>query len=82
MEPTLRNRSIVLASSIPYLFLNPSISDIIVFQRGEKTFIKRIQKIENGRYFLVGDNQNDSMDSRKFGWIHGKQIVGKVILKL
>ncbi|WP_084673225.1 S26 family signal peptidase [Paenibacillus sp. HW567] len=31
------------------------------------------------QYFVIGDNYNDSLDSRIFGTISKEQIVGKII---
>ncbi len=84
MEPTLRENDLILISNIPYLFKKPKINDIVAFKiKKEKTiFIKRIKRIENSRYFVYGDNKNDSYDSGKFGEITEKQIMGKLIYKL
>jgi len=79
MEPALRQGQSVLASSIPYLVSKPKIGDIIFFKKDEKIFIKRVSKIDGDKYFVAGDNQKDSMDSRKFGWINKSDILGKVI---
>ncbi len=78
MEPTIKDGSIVLASSIPYFFSKPAIDDIVVYHNKNKTiFVKRIKKKDHEKYFLVGDNEKDSLDSRKLGWIDRKDIVGK-----
>lgn len=80
MEPTLLNGSIVLVSSIPYLVNKPKIGDIVAFRLNRKVLIKRIVKInKEEKYFVKGDNEKDSFDSAKFGWIKKKEIVGKVI---
>lgn len=36
-------------------------------------------KVEPGRYFVLGDHREESVDSRTFGTIAAKQIKGKVI---
>ncbi len=82
MEPTFLNGSFLLVSSIPYLLIKPKVGDIIAFKKDDKIFIKRIVKINGEKYFVKGDNKNDSLDSRKFGWIEKKEIVGKVIAKI
>lgn len=79
MEPAILQGQTVLVSSIPYLFSKPKSGDIVAFKREEKIFIKRIARIEGQKYFITGDNKNDSMDSRKFGWISRKAIIGKII---
>ena len=81
MEPTLIEGQTVLVSNIPYLFSKPKIDEIITFKK-KKIFVKRIFKINGKKYFVKGDNEKDSFDSRKLGWINKKEIVGKVIFKL
>jgi len=82
MQPTLENGDLVLASSLPYLFKNPKTNDIVTFkEKTGKVLIKRITKIENGRYYVVGDNKYDSLDSRVLGNIKKSEILGKVIYK-
>ncbi len=78
MEPGIRNGSFVLATSIYYLFFGPKIKDIVVFKNNSKLIIKRITKIEKEKYFLEGDNKNDSKD---FAPIEKKEILGKVLFK-
>lgn len=38
--------------------------------------------IPEGRVFLMGDNRNDSADSRMLGHIANKNIMGKVVVRL
>ena len=83
MEPYIKNGELVLLSGIPYWFKSPRINDIVAFKDdADNTLLKRISEIKNGKYFVVGDNKNDSLDSRKFGYILKNQIIGKVIYKL
>ncbi len=79
MEPTIIQGHFVMVSVIPYLFYNPQVGDIVVFQRNGKMLIKRVEKKEDAKYFLVGDNRNDSLDSRKIGLVDRQNILGKVI---
>ena len=45
--------------------------------------LKRLAEIdENGNYFLVGDNPSESSDSRTFGAISAKHILGKAVCRL
>ena len=39
-------------------------------------------KIPDDMYLVLGDNRNDSMDSREFGLIHKKDIKGKVSIRI
>ena len=83
MEPSFRNGDKVLASFIPYLFKKLQINDVVVFQDNKNNiFIKRIKKIKDKKFFVEGDNKNDSLDSRRLGYINKYQILGKIIAKL
>ena len=110
MEPTLRQGQAILVSSIPFLFSEPKIDDIVLIRHsdkrsasrissqrlqqtrrfwtgqndeGSKFLIKRIARIDMSadgeKYFVSGDNREDSMDSRRLGWILKKDIIGKVV---
>jgi phage repressor protein C with HTH and peptisase S24 domain len=50
---------------------------IVVFVNGRE-MIKRIDRHENGKVFLLGDNPEKSTDSRKFGWVGDQYIEGVV----
>lgn len=78
MEPTFSSGTTLLVSSIPYILREPKIGDIAVFSVTGKIFVKRIKKKEGQRYFLAGDNTNDSFDSQRFGWVRRENILGKV----
>jgi nickel-type superoxide dismutase maturation protease len=84
MEPQIEDGQSVLVSSIPYWFKKPQINDIVAVNadNGSKILIKRITKIQNGNYFIEGDNKEDSLDSRKFGVISKDKIIGEVIYNL
>ena len=79
MMPTLNPNEKVLVSSIPYLFGSPKKGDIIIFKYEKKFLIKKISKVEGGRYLVEGENKNDSL---KIGEIERSDIVGKVIRKI
>ena len=81
MEPLIKNGNSVLVSGIIYWFKKPKIGDIVAVRKEGKVFIKRITKIKEKAYFLEGDNKQDSLDSRKFGYLLSKNIIGKVIYK-
>lgn len=81
MTPAILDGQRVLVSSIPFLFAKPTIHDIVVVVHpttGRK-LIKRIQKEQQETYFVLGDNTIESTDSRDFGWISRRDIIGKVI---
>jgi len=82
MGPVIKNEEIVLVSNLIYWFKKPQIGDIVAFRDGGKILIKRVKNISKGKYFLEGDNKQDSLDSREFGLISKQEILGKVIYKL
>lgn len=78
MQPALIEKDIVIVSSLfPIHMFN-----MVAFKHEGKTFIKRVTEIKDNTYRLVGDNINDSIDSRSFGDIEKHDIIGKVIYKI
>lgn len=75
MEPTLKDGRIVLASGI----LKLRERDVVVLEHSGLEKIKRISSIEGGLVFVAGDNPAKSTDSRQFGPLQSKVIIGTVI---
>jgi len=83
MNPTLKDGEVVLvdreASSI-------NVGDIVVARQPieqNSEVVKRVARInERGDYFLVGDNPDDSTDSRHYGAVTREYIKGKVVARL
>ncbi len=78
MEPKIKNGSFFIASSIPFKFMNPKVKDVVVFKKENKVIVKKITKIEKGKYFIEGENLSDS---KNFGYIQRKEILGKILWK-
>jgi nickel-type superoxide dismutase maturation protease len=76
MEPALPAGSFVLATR---WFKKIKVSDIVSFKHDDQLFIKRVTEIKNNQLWLLGDNPADSLDSRTFGWVDYKSILGKII---
>ncbi len=55
--------------------------DVVILNKENKDMIKRVKKILNNRYYVLGDNLNESVDSRDFGLITKREIIGKVLFK-
>ncbi len=83
MNPTLKDGEIVLVDREAEKI---EVGDIVVAKHPvEQTseIVKRVEKInERGHYFLVGDNPEDSTDSRTFGAVSREYIKGKVVSRL
>lgn len=81
MVPTLNPGDEVLVNKKAYIHRRPKIGDIVVAKspQDNKVLIKRITKINQEKYFLRGDNEKASTDSRKFGMLEKINILGKVI---
>ena len=81
MEPALKPGDYIIVNRW-YRSLRPG--DMIVFTPYEKklVFVKRINSIKDGRYFVVGDNSANSLDSRRFGGVESSAVIGKVLLKI
>lgn len=82
MNPTLYDGEVVLVDRNAEI----EVGDIVVAKHPlEQTseIVKRIARInEHGHYFLVGDNLEDSNDSREFGAVIREYIKGKVVARL
>ena len=77
MQPNFNSGDRVFVSKFGKIMEN----DIIVLNKDNKNMIKRVKKILNNKYHVLGDNQNESTDSRHFGLIEKKNIKGKVLFK-
>jgi len=81
MSPALHDGQIIVINRLRYLWRKPQVGDIIALKdpRDKKILIKRIAKIILDEYFVEGDNKKHSTDSRVFGMIRRRDILGKVI---
>lgn len=82
MMPSLEPHQEVLISPRAYKNVLPRSGDIVVAYHPVQTdllIVKRILFVEeDGRCYLQGDNAIESNDSRQFGLVSKKQIIGKV----
>lgn len=79
MLPSLKPGQFVLVSSS---VKNVKPGNIVVFNHGGLEKIKRVEKVQKSSVIVLGDNQAHSTDSRDFGSIPNKNILGKVVFKL
>ena len=82
MNPTLKDGEVVLVDREAKI----EAGDIVVAKHPleqNSEIVKRIERInEHGHYFLVGDNLQDSNDSRHFGAVKREYIKGKIVARL
>lgn len=75
MSPNLKPGQIVIV----WNYGKPKVGEIIIFRHNGLEKIKRIDKIEHGSFFVIGDSPSNSTDSRQFGSINKGQIIGRVV---
>lgn len=76
MEPALKAGQLVLATR---RVKKLKASDVIIFKHKGLEKIKRVNSIAGDDISVIGDNKNHSTDSRSFGPINSKEIIGRVI---
>ncbi len=79
MEPTLREGTMVVSSSLPYIIRKPRIGDMVLFINNNKMLVKRVVNIKDNKLLVEGDNKKDSLNP---GWIGMKKIYGSVVFKI
>ncbi len=76
MLPMLRPGQLIVATT-NFKQLRPGM--VVVLRKNNRELIKRIERIEDGKVFVIGDNPASSTDSRQFGWLDIRTVVAKVI---
>lgn len=88
MTPTLVKGDVILISKLAYEifgidYKSPEPSDIITFTYSDELLIKRVKDVSSeGNIFVVGDNTENSVDSRDFGYIDYDNVDGRAIIKI
>lgn len=76
MAPKLRPGQIVVATGW-FRKLRPG--QVVIVRKNNRELVKRIERIEQNKLFLIGDNLRASTDSRQFGWLDHRHVVARVI---
>lgn len=76
MEPVFKHDKTVVAVKAWRLL---RAGDVVVVRHEGLEKIKRIEKLDGDRIFLLGDNQACSTDSRHYGWVSATIVTGKVV---
>ncbi len=75
MHPTLPHGKLVVALK----FKKPKQGDVVVVRHHRVEVLKRIHEIKGELMYLLGDNPEESTDSRQYGWLPLSSVVGTVI---
>ena len=80
LSPEFEDGDFALASRIPFLLRLPRPGDVVAFRKPPYgLLVKRVERLEpDGELFVVG-TRPESVDSRQFGSIRKRDLVGKVI---
>lgn len=77
MYPTYKGGELVL---IRKFNLKLKEGDIVVVRPKDYPMaIKRVESLAGMYLYVLGDNRENSLDSRVYSWLHFKQVEGKVI---
>lgn len=79
MEPLYKEGQVVWVNNWSYILSKPKVGDTVVFHWQDKDLLKRVSVVDQDRVEVFGENKTDSLDSKKFGDIAVKQIIGKVL---
>src|SRR3989338_3809347 len=94
MEQTFHNGEYLIVDQVSYHLHSPERGDVVIFRYPRdpsKYFIKRIigipgdtitEELGDREYFVMGDNRDESSDSRVWGVLQEERIIGKAFLRL
>lgn len=75
MSPILKHGQLVIGLR----WLPPRQGAVVILRHEGKEKIKKISEMSQGNIYVVGNNTEASTDSRQFGWLPKKSIIGVVI---
>jgi len=83
MAPTFAANDRLFVSKLLYKIVSPKVDDIVVLTdpRNDRLILKKVDGVFGDKYFVVGKNLAESTDSRTFGAVDKRQIVGKVLFR-
>ena len=84
MLPYLKEGDIVFFKKYKHEKFSQKVGEIVIFQNpiNNQREIKRIKKIEEICIEVLGDNLENSIDSRSYGLVQKEKIIGVVTSKL
>src|SRR5258708_39048044 len=75
MTPNYPHGKIVLAIKRK----KPKVGDVVIANHHNLEHLKRVSQINDGKLFLLGDNADESTDSRHYGWLPLASVLGVVL---
>ena len=75
MHPNLPHGKLVVALK----HKKPKVGDVVIVKHHKVEVLKRIHDIQGELAYLLGDNPDESTDSREYGWLPLKSIMGVVM---
>jgi nickel-type superoxide dismutase maturation protease len=82
MLPTYREGDVVLVDPGAFRESPPKPGDVVLVAHPFRRSVKMIKRVDHvtadGRVFVVGDNREESTDSRSFGPLRPVQVIGRV----
>lgn len=75
MHPALPHGKLILASRLH----KPKVGDVVVVKHHSVEVLKRVHEIKNNFVYLLGDNPDESTDSRHYGWLPVDRIKAVVL---
>ena len=76
MSPKLAADKLLIATTM-FHDLHPG--HVVIVLHDGKQKVKRIERMQGNKVFVVGDNLAASTDSRHFGWLDYDHVVARVV---
>jgi nickel-type superoxide dismutase maturation protease len=75
MTPSYPHGKLVFA----WRLRKPKVGDVVIIKHHHLELIKRVDKMDDQKVFVLGDNPEESTDSRHYGWLPASAIMGVVL---
>lgn len=94
MSPTLPNKSYALVDKYLFKLFQINSGDILLFKKDNEEVVKKIIGFPNSKIviedkeialsdneiYVIGENLTESVDSRSYGPLNSKSIIGKIVI--